>query len=137
MDPLRPEAGAGPGTDPRARLRLALAEALRTRDMIAVSALRSALAAVGNAEAVEPGAAAPTGSGSPHVAGAVAGLGAEAGRRHLSAAEIEQIVRGEAGERECAAGDYERAGHAGRAGRLRREARVLRSVLADRDRPSR
>ena len=119
MDPLRPETRAGPGTDAQARLRLALAEALRARDMIAVSALRSALGAIGNAEAVEPGAATPAGPGSPHVAGAVAGLGsAEAERRRLSAAEIEQIVRGEAGEREGAARDYERAGHADRAGRF-------------------
>ena len=106
MDSLRPEAGAGPGGGVQARLRLALAESLRARDTIAVSALRSALGAIGNAEAVEPGTAAPTGSGSPHVAGAVAGLGAaEAPRRRLSAAEVEQIVRVEAGERERAAHD--------------------------------
>jgi hypothetical protein len=137
MDPFRPEAGAGPGADARARRRLALAAALRARDMLAVSALRSALAAIGNAEAVEPGVATPPGSGSPHVAGSVAGLGAaEAERRRLSAAEIGQIVRAEAGERERAARDYERAGHADRAGRLRREAQVLLAVLADDDRPA-
>ena len=46
----------------------------------------------------------------------MAGLGAaEAERRRLSAAEIGQIVRAEAGERERAARDYERAGHADRA----------------------
>jgi uncharacterized protein YqeY len=122
----------------QARLRLALAESLRARDTIAVSALRSALGAIGNAETVEPGTAAPTGSGSPHVAGAVAGLGAaEAPRRRLSAAEVEQIVRVEAGERERAAHDYERAGHADRAGRLRREAQLLLAVLTDDDRPGR
>ena len=138
MDSLRPEAGAGPGGGVQARLRLALAESLRARDTIAVSALRSALGAIGNAEAVEPGTAAPTGSGSPHVAGAGAGLGAaEAPRRRLSAAEVEQIVRVEAGERERAAHDYERAGHADRAGRLRREARLLLAVLTDDDSPDR
>ena len=138
MDRLRPETGAGAGGGVPARLRLALAEALRARDTIAVSALRSALGAIGNAEAVEPGAAAPTGSGSPHLAGAVAGLGAaEAPRRRLSAAEVEQIIRAEAGERERAARDYERAGHADRAGRLRREARLLLAVLTDDDRPGR
>ena len=136
MDPLRPEADAGPGAGTRARLRLALAEALRARDMVTVSALRSALGAIGNAEAVEPGAAAPTGTGSPHVAGAAAGVGAaEAQRRRLSAADIGQIVLEEARERERAARDYERAGHADRAGRLRREAQVLLAVLADEDRP--
>jgi len=133
VDPLRPEADAGI----LARLRLALAEALRARDTIAVSALRSALGAIGNAEAVEPGAAAPAGSGGPHVAGAVSGLGAaEAARRSLSPAQIEGIVRAEAAEREDAARGYEQAGHADRATRLRREARLLLAVLADDDRPA-
>jgi len=128
VDSLRPEAGAGL----RARLRLALAEALRARDTIAVSALRSALGAIGNAEAVEPGAATPAGSGGPHVAGAVSGLGAaEVARRSLSPAQIEGIVRAEAAEREDAARGYEQAGHADRADRLRREARLLLAVLAD------
>ena len=137
MDPLRPGTGAGPAADLPARLRRALAEALRARDTIAVSALRSALGAIGNAEAVEPGAAglvgpgSPGGPGSPHVAGAVAGLGAaEMARRALTAAEVEQIVRSEAAEREDAARGYERGGHADRAARLRREAQVLRSVVA-------
>jgi hypothetical protein len=138
VDPLRPESGAGPGGGLPARLRLALAEALRSRDTIAISALRSALGAIGNAEAAGPGAAGPPGSGSPHVAGAVAGLGAaEAERRRLSPAQIEQIVRAEATEREGAARGYERAGHPGRAGRLRREAQLLLAVLADGGRPGR
>ncbi|HXZ71498.1 MAG TPA: hypothetical protein VEH31_11605 [Streptosporangiaceae bacterium] len=138
MDPLRPGTGARAGADTRARLRLALAEALRARDMIAVSALRSALGAIGNAEAAEPGAAAPAGSAGPHVAGSVAGLGAaEVPRRSLSAAQVEQIVRVEAGERERAAAGYERAGHADRADRLRREVQVLRSVLTGEDQPGR
>jgi hypothetical protein len=138
VDPLRPEAGAGPSAGTRPRLRLALAEALRTRDTIAVSALRSALGAIGNAEAVEPGAAAAAGSAGPHVAGAVSGLGAsEVPRRSLSEAQIEQIVQAEATEREDAARDYERAGQAGRADLLRREAQLLLAVLADDDRPGR
>jgi len=133
VDPLRPEADA----DILARLRLALAEALRARDTIAVSALRSALGAIGNAEAVEPGEAAPAGSGGPHVAGAVSGLGAaEVARRSLSPAQIEGIVRAEAAEREDAARGYERAGQADRAARLRREAQLLLAVLPDEDRPA-
>ena len=134
MDPLRPGGDAGPGGGTRARLRLALDEALRARDMTAVPVLRSALGAIGNAGAAEPGAAGPGGSGSPHVAGAMAGLGAaEAPRRGLSAAQIERIVRAEADERERAARDYERAGHADRASRLRREAQLLLAVLTDDD----
>jgi hypothetical protein len=82
-----------PGTDARMRVRAALTEAMRTRDTTAVSALRSVLSAIGNAGAVNPppGAA---GAGSPHIAGAVAGLGAgEARRRNLSAAAVGEIVQ--------------------------------------------
>jgi len=118
------------------RLRLALTGALRARDAIAVSALRSALSAIGNAEAVDPGPAPAAGAGSPYIAGAAAGLGAtEARRRSLSPAEAEQIIRAEAGERQRAAREYELAGHADQAGRLRREAQVLMSVVTDGDRP--
>jgi uncharacterized protein len=125
-----------PGSDVRARLRLALTSAVRARDAIAVSALRSALSAIGNAEAVDPGPAAAAGAGSQYVAGAAVGLSAtEARRCSLSPAEAEQIVRAEAGERESAAREYERAGHAGQAGRLRREAQVLMSVVTGGDRP--
>ncbi|MBO0816776.1 MAG: hypothetical protein J2P30_16755, partial [Actinobacteria bacterium] len=64
--------------DGEIRLRLAgeLRKAVAARDLIAVSALRSALAAIDNAGAVplSPGPAA--GTSSPHVAGAAAGLGA-------------------------------------------------------------
>lgn len=136
MDQPSPLGAASPDSDVRSRLRLALTDAVRARDTIAVSALRSALSAIANAEAVDPGPAATAGPGSPYVAGAAAGLGAtEARRRSLSPAQAEQIVRAEAGERESAARDYERAGHADQAGRLRREARVLMSVVAGGDRP--
>jgi hypothetical protein len=85
---------------------------------------------------VDPGPAAAAGQGSAYVAGAAVGLGAtEARRRGLSRAQAEQIVRAEAGERQRAARDYERAGHADQADRLRREARVLMSVVAGGDRP--
>jgi uncharacterized protein YqeY len=122
-------AGVDDGTVQR-RLRLALREALRARDMTAASALRSALAAIGNAQAVPPGTAPPAGTGSPRVAGAAAGVAAaEAERRSLSDAEAEGIVRVEITQHQAAARDYERAGHAVRAGRLRREADVLMSAL--------
>jgi len=56
------------------RLRSALGEALRARDMVAVAALRSVLNAIGNAEAVASGSpaaartprAADAGVGWPH-----------------------------------------------------------------------
>jgi uncharacterized protein YqeY len=111
-------------------LRLALREALKARDMIAVSALRSALASIDNASAV-PGQPPPAaGGGSVHVAGTVRGVGAgEAERRQFSDAELEEIVRAEITERQAAARAYTRSGHADQAGRLGREARVLMSAL--------
>jgi uncharacterized protein YqeY len=116
-------------TGTRQRLQLALGEALRARDKVATSALRSALAAIDNASAV-PAAPAPAGAGGPHFAGTVAGLGAgEAERRRLTEAEAEQIVRAEVAERQAAAHDYDQTGHADQAGRLRREAQVLIAVI--------
>ena len=53
----------------------------------------------------------------------------------LSAGEAEQIVRAEIAERRAAAGGYEQAGHAGQAGRLRREADVLTSALGTNEDP--
>jgi uncharacterized protein len=100
-------------SDIRTRLRRALGDALKARDASTVSALRSALSAIGNAEAVDPGPARPTGTGSAHFAGTVLGLGAgEAERRHLTEADAAAIVRTEAAEREAAASEYERGGHA-------------------------
>jgi uncharacterized protein len=85
---------------------------------------------------VDPGPAAAAGQGSAYVAGAAVGLGAtEARRRGVSPAQAEQIVRAGAGERQRAARDDERAGHADQADRLRREARMLMSVVAGEDRP--
>jgi uncharacterized protein len=121
----------------RQRLELALRTALQARDTIAVSALRSALAAIGNAEAIPVRPAGRAGASSPHFAGSAAGLGAaEAKRRRLGEGEAEQIVRAEVAERQAAAGDYDRASHADRAERLRREASVLTSAMdAPQDRP--
>ena len=108
--------------------------------MIAAAAIRSALAAIGNAEAVPsrptPGQTAGTAAaldatertpvGSEHIAGAAAGLGAaEAERRHLTEADIAVIVRAEISDRRSAADQYDRLGRTERAERLRREADVL------------
>ena len=107
----------------------ALREALRARDTVTVSAVRSALAALDNAQAVSA-APAPGASDSPHVAGAAAGLGAgEAERRRLSEAEARGIVRAEVAERQAAALEYENSGHPDQAARLRREVAVLGAVL--------
>lgn len=120
-------AGQGPGPSVRAGLQAALTGALRRRDKVAASALRSGLSALANAEAVSPVPLA--GTSSPHIAGAAAGLGAaEATRRTLSPAEAEQVIAAEISERLAAADGYDQAGHAERAGQLRREADVLRTA---------
>ncbi|MEV6275861.1 hypothetical protein [Nocardia sp. NPDC051832] len=109
----------------RDRLRAALTEAMKARDRVAAAALRSALAAIDNAEAVEV----------PEVrAGAIedsaTGLGsAEVPRRDLSAGDIAAIVRAEIHERRSAAAEYESGGLLDRAGRLRAEADALAALL--------
>ncbi|HTW03977.1 MAG TPA: hypothetical protein VMF87_27005 [Streptosporangiaceae bacterium] len=121
-----------PGVDVQVRLRTALTDALRRRDIVAISALRSVLGAIGNAEAVE----APPGerrAASEHIAGAAAGLGAgEARRRSLNEAEVGQILQAEISERRAAASDFEDHGQLDRAQRLRGEATVLAAVAAGR-----
>src|SRR5690242_7551165 len=127
--------GEEPEPDIRSRLRRALAGALKARDAGAASALRSALSAIGNAEAVDPGEVSrPGASGSIHFAGAAAGLGAaEAERRYLTEADVAAIVRAEAAEREAAASQYERGGHDRQAAGLRHGTRVLLDTLAGSD----
>ena len=113
------------------RLGVALRQALRDRDVVAASALRSTLAAIGNAGAVPPDRVPAARPGGGPIAGALAGLGAgEAERRNLSGAEVAGIVRAEITERRVAAAEYQRSGHRGRAERLRREAQVLETVLS-------
>ena len=99
--------------DIEARLRDALRDALKTRDLVAAFALRSALGAIGNAGAVPEDPAGVT----------------EVARRQLGPADLQEIVGAEISEREITAGQYEAAGHADRAERLRREAQILRAVL--------
>jgi len=112
------------------QLRAGLKAALASRDRVAISALRSALAAIGNAEAVAPPSR-PVATSSPHFAGAVDGLGAaEAQRRVLSDAQAVQIVTAEIEDRAMAARQYDQAGFSQQADRLRQEAQVLSSVLA-------
>jgi uncharacterized protein YqeY len=121
----------------RNRLRAALPDAMKARDSVAVAALRSALAVLDNAEAVDANRAPQPSVGHPKFAGTVSGLGAaEVERRSLSAAEMEELVRAEVTERHAVARDYERAGHRAHAERLRSEATVLSSYLGGRDAPA-
>jgi uncharacterized protein len=115
--------------DLRAHLHRRLSSALRDQDRPAVSALRSALAALDNAEAVlrtegiRPEA-------SEHFAGGVAGLGAaEVERRVLDAVSQRVIVKAEIEARLTAAATYEQHGQNARGAELRLGAEVLLAVL--------
>jgi uncharacterized protein YqeY len=111
----------------RERLRTALPAAMKDRDRTAMAALRAALAAIDNAEAVAPEDGA---HGSLAIEAVPIGAGAtEVARRALSDQEVEEIVRTEVDERETAAVDYERAGYPDRAEQLRDEARTLATHL--------
>ncbi|WP_067711598.1 hypothetical protein [Nocardia yamanashiensis] len=110
----------------RDRLRTAVPVAMKARDRTATAALRSALAAIDNAEAVD---------GSDVQAGAIessaVGLGAaERERRILTEADIEAIVRAEIADRLTAASEYDGlSGGAERAASLRAEAAALTAQL--------
>ena len=102
---------------------------MRARDKVALAVLRSTLAAIENAEAVELSAI-PVGGlaieQTPVGAGAT-----EASRRELTEADVERIVRAELAEREAAAQAYDQAGQPAQADRLRTEIRVLSAYLLD------
>ncbi|MEV6323613.1 hypothetical protein AB0M45_20825 [Nocardia sp. NPDC051787] len=109
----------------RERLRAGLSAAMRARDRAGVSALRSALGAVDNAEAVDV---------AEHRAGALehsaTGLGvAEVERRELTEQDVERIVRAEVTERLTVAEQYESLGRTDRAATLHAEAKALTDLL--------
>ncbi|MEV6809574.1 hypothetical protein [Streptomyces sp. NPDC051132] len=100
---------------------------MRARDQAAVSALRTTLAALDNAEAVPVDEAAPRG---PALEQSPAGVGVtEAARRELSERAVVDLVRTEATERLRAAAQLTAPAHAARAARLRAEATVLLRFL--------
>ncbi|PZF79266.1 hypothetical protein [Jiangella anatolica] len=113
----------------RARLRTDLGAAMKTRHRDAVTALRTALAAIDNAEAV-PTAAPPPDATSEHIGGAHAGLGAaEAARRELSLEDVRALLREQQRERRAEALRYDSLGRSDAADRLRREAETLDPYL--------
>jgi uncharacterized protein YqeY len=121
----------------RDRLRAALPDAMKARDSVAVAALRSALGAIDNAEAVDAAQAPQPGVGHARLAGTVGGLRAtEVARRRLTAAEMDEVVRAEVADRHAAVRDYERAGHRVHAERLRGEAAVLSCYLGGGEAPA-
>jgi uncharacterized protein YqeY len=142
----RPEATE----DIRARMRRGLVDAMRARDQQAVSALRSTLARIDNADAVDADAvdadavdaeasnadalddepALYSGEGHPAVAGSVLGVGAaDVDRRVLTPEEMAAIVRDDVEEREIAAEVLVRVGRPDQAERLRAQAKLLTTYL--------
>src|SRR3954464_9952853 len=114
----------------RTRLREALLSARKDRDAARVSALRSALSAIDNAET--PDDVLLNAQSSETIAAGVVGLGAaEVTRRELSDTQIRDLVHAEIDERLAAARDYTAGGHTNRAASLRAEAAVLRDLLRD------
>ena len=109
-------------------LRRDLLVAMKARDSVAVAALRSALAAIENAEAVE---AIPSQqpARSEHIAGATSHREAEVERRVLTAADERGLVQSQVNQRLMAAREYEKRGRQGDADRLLAEVDVLRGHL--------
>jgi uncharacterized protein len=115
--------------DLRTHLRRRLSSALRDQDRPAVSALRTALAALDDAEAVQPEEGFRP-EASEHFAGVVAGLGAaEVERRMLDAESQRRIVKAEIEARFTSAQTYEQHGQSARGAELRLGADVLLAVL--------
>ena len=113
----------------RTALRAGLTAALKARDADTVAALRTAIAAIDNAEAVPARDTAPPAT-SAHIAGARSGPGStEAARRQLTAGELHDILRDQITEHTREADRYHALGQASAAERLRRQARTLATYL--------
>ena len=126
--------GSGRQDDPqalRAALRRDLVSAMKAREAESVAALRTAIAAIDNAEAV-PAEGTRQATTSRHFAGARAGVGAtEAARRELSGGDIRAILDDQIAGYTREADGYDALGQADAARRLRNQARLLAAYLPD------
>ncbi|MGW6255988.1 hypothetical protein [Streptomyces sp. NPDC055085] len=116
----------------RSLLRTDLVAAMKARRTEAVSALRTAIAVIDNAEAVETPAQASVHAVSEHVAGAGTGTGVgstEAERRVLSLDDVRALLQAQVDDRTREADRYDTHGQRDAALRLRREADVLSRYL--------
>jgi uncharacterized protein YqeY len=124
-----------PDTGPQAlrdALRRGLTRAMKAREPDTVSALRTAIAAIDNAEAVPAPETGPAIT-STHIAGARAGVGAaEAARRNLSPSQQQAILRDQITAYDAEADRYAALGQQDPAARLRTQARVLSAYLDSR-----
>lgn len=108
----------------KARLRRDLTAALLARRSGEVRVIRTLIAAIDNAEAVEvaPG-------DSKYSAQRFGDEQVEVPRRRLSAEELDTIIANERDERLSVAVQQEAAGNASRSSELREESRILQSYL--------
>ena len=129
-----------PATTWRETLRAQLLTARKERDQTRVSALRSALSAIDNAETPDaqtsdadtPDETTPVVTPDGAIAGAGSGLGStEVARRQLTDAQIRALLRAEVDERLRAAEQLADNGAEDRAAAVRSEADVLTAILAD------
>ncbi|HEY7277778.1 MAG TPA: hypothetical protein VH594_17535 [Trebonia sp.] len=126
--PAEPARDGGPQAL-RAALRRDLVSAMKARQPDAVAALRAAIAAIDNAEAV-PAPEARQAATSSHIAGARAGLGAaEAARRDLSDSDQRALLRDQITGYTSEADRYEALGQPDAAARLRAQAHLLSAYL--------
>lgn len=121
---------AGPGTvdEWRDEIRRRLVVAMRARRRPDVSALRSVLAAIDNAEAVPAEGGGSTVVPGP-IAGTVVGFAAQAPRRRLRTDEVRALVHAELDERRQAAAAYRDRGLDEEAQAVEAEARVIEQLL--------
>ena len=111
----------------REDLQSALTEAMKAHDQTAVGALRSALGAIANAEAVPITIVPAAGA----IEAAVGWGAAEADRLLLSDDEQREVVRHEIDERLTAIAQYDELGRSDAAEKLRHEVATLEPLLAD------
>lgn len=112
----------------RTTMRTDLTAAMKARNSVAVSALRTTIAAIDNAESVDD--TAQTTLDNTHIAGSTRGLGsAEAVRKVLSPADVRAILRAQIDDRATEAERYETLGQAQAAAKLREEAAVIAGYL--------
>jgi uncharacterized protein len=109
------------------RMASALTAAMRARDTVATRALRSALSAVANAQAVPVDSMPSAGA----VEAAAVGVGAaDAPRRELTPADVRAVVEAEVSEHDRSAAHLAQVGRPADASRVSAEADVLRALLS-------
>jgi hypothetical protein len=129
MTPVPPSEPLTDAQSMRNALRRDLVVAIKARDGDTTAALRTAMAAIDNSEAVDAQSH-PAPSGGAHIAGAASGVGStEEIRRELTASELHAILQDQITEHIDEAERYDALDQAAAARRLRSRADVLKKHL--------